>query len=99
MMWRLTPARRTCAPIMRMRAAPADLAAVRRAAAGGEGGQIGMLERRGGVAEREPAVQVQIVLALGERLDQQARAVELFISAHGWQIASAGGPAGRGSWG
>src|ERR1019366_7369301 len=35
--------------------------------AGGEGGQIGMLERRGGVAEREPAVQGQIVFALGER--------------------------------
>ena len=65
----------------------------------GDGGQIGVLKRGGGVAEREPAVQVQIVLALGQRLDQQARAVELFISAHGWQIASAGVPGGSDSWG
>ena len=35
-----------------------------------------MLEGRGGVAEREPAVQLQIVFAFGEGLDQQARAVE-----------------------
>ena len=65
----------------------------------GNDGQVRMLERRGGVVEREPAVQVQIVLTLGERLDQQARAVELFISAHDWQTASAAGPAGKGSWG
>ena len=64
----------------------------------GDGGQVGMVEGRRGVGEREPAVQVQIVLSLGEGLYQQARAVELFISGHVRQIASAGGPAGRGNW-
>src|ERR1022692_1096691 len=38
MMWRLTPERRTCAPIMRMRAAPADLAVERRAATAARSG-------------------------------------------------------------
>src|ERR1039458_4939883 len=38
MMWRVTPERRTCAPIMRMRAAPADLAVERRAATAARSG-------------------------------------------------------------
>src|ERR1017187_3497188 len=38
MMWRLTPERRTCAPIMRMRALPADLAVERRAATAARSG-------------------------------------------------------------
>src|ERR1017187_10382922 len=38
MMWRIAPERRTCAPIMRMRAAPADLAVERRAATAARSG-------------------------------------------------------------
>ena len=65
-----------------MRAAPRP----RRRDALGDGGEVGMLERRRGVVERQPVVEVQIVRALGERLDQQARAVEEWISGHDMSV-------------
>ena len=89
MMWRLTPA------AQHVRAHHQDAARRSRLAACASAtvGEVGMLERRSRVVEREPVDKLQVVRALGERLDLEARAVEEFVSGHGRSYSLVRSPA------
>ena len=83
-MWRLTPAAENVG------AHHEDAGGARFAGslqAGGDPGKVGVVEGRDGVVEGQPVVGVEVVGALGEGADLEARAVEQLVAAHAKSIS------------